>query len=155
MIHHCTIFKKDTGEIVQYSNFMCQDDIEQISRNFFGRLLFFGADTHDYVELPSNAETDYVAVMGEQVIVAQRPDLVVFVADDKTTIQAGGEDSTTLTGLPDPCQIIVDDPDPAVETQTYEVTGGGFIFAADDPGVYTIEVRRWPFLPWKVEITAL
>lgn len=155
MIHHCTIFKKDTGEIVQYSNFMCQDDIEQISRNFFGRLLFFDPDTHDYVELPSNVETDYVAVMGEQAIVARRPDLVVFVEDDKTTIRAGGKDSTTLTGLPDPCQIIVDDPDPAVETQTYEVTGGGFIFAADDPGVYTIEVRRWPFLPWKVEITAL
>ena len=155
MIHHCTIYRKDTGEIVQYSNFLCQDDIEQISRNFFGRLLFFGPDTHDYIEAQSNMETDYVAVLDERKIIAERPDLIVRIEDDKTTIRAGGEDSATLTGLPDPCQIIVDDPDPAVETQTYEVTGGGFIFAADDPGVYTIEVRRWPFLPWKVEITAL
>ena len=154
MIHHCTVYRKDTGEIVQYSNFMCGEDIEQISRNFFGRLQFFGATDHDYVEFPSDPETDYVAVMGEQVVIAQRPELIVFVEDDKLEIRAGGEDSTTLTGLPDPCQIIVDDPDPAVETQTYDVTGGGFIFEADDPGVYTIEVRRFPFLPFKIEITA-
>jgi hypothetical protein len=49
----------------------------------------------------------------------------------------------------------VDDSDPGVETQTFAVEGGGFVFSADDPGVYTVEVRRWPFVPFKVEFTAV
>jgi hypothetical protein len=73
---------------------------------------------------------------------------------NKTTLVADGVDSITLTGLPDPCQIIIDDPDPLVETTTTTVTGGGFVFVADDPGIYTVEVRRWPFVPFKIEFTA-
>lgn len=152
--HHCTIYRKDTGQIVQYSFFSCADDIEQIARNHYGRLMFFGAEDHDFIDAPSDPAKHYVVTLGEEKVIAERPDLVVFVEDDKTTIQAGGEDETTLTGLPDPCEIFLDDPDPTVETQRIEVTGGGFIFSADDPGVYTIEVRRWPFMPFAIEITA-
>lgn len=154
-MHHCTIYKKATGEIVQYSYFDCPDDIEFIAKNHYGRLLFFGVEEYDFVDAKSDPATQYVAILDGQQIVAERPDLVVFVENDKTTIQADGVDETTLTGLPDPCEIIIDDPDPTVETQRIEVAGGGFIFAAENPGVYTIEVIRFPFLPWKVEITAL
>jgi hypothetical protein len=28
------------------------------------------------------------------------------------------------------------------------------VFVADDPGVYTVEVRRWPFMPFRIEFTA-
>jgi hypothetical protein len=41
-----------------------------------------------------------------------------------------------------------------VETTVTTVSGGGFVFIADDPGVYSVEVSRWPFLPFLIEFTA-
>ena len=151
----CTVYRKDTGQIVQYSEFTCQEDDEFIRKNFEVRVAMWGEETHAYVEAESNRDLQYVAVIDGIPNVVDKPELIVFVENDKTTIQADGMDETTLTGLPDPCEIIIDDPDPTVETQRIEVTGGGFIFAAENPGLYTIEVIRFPFLSWKVEITAL
>lgn len=147
-----TLYRPSTGEIIT-------------------SLEIFGNPDEDYIQVEANCAnnapdcasvegygetgTHYVAVLGDRVIIADRPDLIVIVQDEKTTLQADGIDSITLTGLPNPCDIIIDDPDPDVETQTITVTGGGFIFTADDPGVYTVEVRRWPFMPFKIEFTAI
>lgn len=152
MINHCSVYRKDTGEIVQYSNFYCADDAEYIANNCLVKVMAFGSDDHSFVKEQSNRDTQYVQVIDGVAEVIDKPELVVAI--DKTEILADGEDFATLTDLPDPCEIIVDDPDPTVETTTTQVFGGGFEFAAETPGVYTLEVRRFPFLPWLVEITA-
>ena len=148
-----TVYRKETGEIVCSGMFSGGE--EWVEQTLEVSLFPWNDGNHAIFKVKSDKEIHYVATMDGQPILAERPDLVVFVENDKTTIQADGLDETTLTGLPDPCEIIIDDPDPTVETQRIEVTGGGFVFAAETPGVYTIEVIRFPFLPWKVEITAL
>ena len=150
--HYATVYKKETGEIVQVGGFSSEPDF--VEMNFAIKVDVYGGADHDVVDAPADPETHYVAVIDGVPTVVDKPELLVFVENDKTTIQADGVDETTLTGLPDPCEIIIDDPDPLVETQVIQVTGGGFIFTAEDPGVYSIEVVRFPFLPWIVEITA-
>lgn len=109
-------------------------------------------ESHALVEEDANPAMQYVQVLDSVAAVVDKPELVIEI--DRTEIVADGEDFVTLTGLPDPCEIIIDDPDPTVETTMTQVFGGGFEFAAATPGVYTIEVRRFPFLAWKAEITA-
>ena len=150
--HYTTVYRKATGEIVSTGYFACEEEMVDI--NFAIRIDQFGGSDHDVVDAPADPAIHYVAVLDGKAIVAGRPELIVATEDDKTTLQADGIDTITLTGLPDPCEIIVDDPDPGVETQSFIVDGGGFVFSVDDPGVYTIEVRRWPFLPFKIEFTA-
>jgi hypothetical protein len=145
-----TIYRTDTGEIVSSGGILLIAEFRdaQIS----AALAPWGSDNHDLLEVASDPNTQYVQVFNGVEIVVDKA--VLQVAVDKTAITADGEDFATLTGLPNPCEIIIDDPDPTVETTTTQVFGGGFEFAAATPGVYTIEVRRFPFLPWKVEITA-
>lgn len=145
------VYKVDTGEIVDSGYTSVADDAKQAMLD--ARLAPWGADTHAVLTEYGTAAGHYVGTLGGQPTVMDRPPLVVQV--DRTEIDAGGIDEAVLTGLPDPCEIIIDDPDPTVETTVAEVTGGGFIFAADSPGTYTVEVRRFPFLPFKVEIVAL
>jgi len=154
MIHHCTVYRVETGEIMSYSNFSLNDDPEAIARNYSVRVRTYGETGYGFVPIEANAETHYVVMMEETPVVAERPPLIVHTVDDRTTLVADGEDSIVLTGLPNPCEIIIDDPDPDVQTEVISVSGGGFVFMADDPGVYTVEVRRWPFLPFKIEFTA-
>jgi hypothetical protein len=145
-----SIYRTDTGEVVSTGSIVFLDEFRatQIS----AALAPWGDDIHALVETASDPATQYIQVLDGIAEAVDKPELVVDI--DKTEILADDEDFATLTGLPDPCEIIVDDPDPTVETTTTQVFGGGFEFAAATPGVYTIEVRRFPFLPLKVEITA-
>jgi hypothetical protein len=115
----------------------------------------WGSDSHALFEGEADLERHYIPILDGEPVKADRPELIVRTEDDKTTLLADGADTIVLTGLPDPCEIIIDDPDPDVETTAQTVNGGGFIFVADDPGVYSIEVRRWPFLPFLIELTAI
>lgn len=86
----------------------------------------------------------HMVVMDPEPRLEPRPSL----AFDKTSIVADGEDTATLTGLPDPCTVIVDD-------EAYEVTGGTLEIASDMPAVYRIEIEDpFPYLPFVAEITA-
>ena len=152
-VYYPTIYKKGTGEIVQTGMISCEPDF--IDMQFAARLDYYGGTTHDVVDAPADAAIHYVAVLDEQEIITERPELFVRSEGDKRTLQADGIDTIVLTGLPDPCEIIIDDPDPDVETAIHTVEGGGFVFIADDPGVYSVEVRRWPFLPFLIEFTAV
>lgn len=149
-----TVFKTATGEVVSSTRHTSDGD-ENFKALVIANILTTWGDGYGVAEGDANPTDEfYVQFLDETAIIVRKPDLIVHVEDDKTTIESGGEDYTTLTGLPDPCTIIIDDPDPGVATQEIEVTGGGFIFEADDPGVYTIEIRRFPFLPFRMEITA-
>lgn len=151
-VHFATIYRKDTGQIVETGGFTCEEDF--VEMNFAVRVNNWGGADYDSIDSDADSAIHYVIVLAGETIVTDRPSLLINIVDNKTTIAAGTGDSAIFTGLPDPCQIIIDDPDPMVETTIEEVTGGGFEFEAADPGVYTLEVRRFPFLPWKVEITA-
>jgi hypothetical protein len=145
-----TLYRTDTGEIVSTGGILLIAEFRdtQIS----AALAPWGSDSHALLEVASHPDTQYVQVLDGIDTVIDKPELAVMI--DKTEILADGDDAAILTGLPNPCVIILDDPDPTVETTMTEVFGGGFEFAAATPGVYTLEVRRFPFLPWHAEITA-
>jgi hypothetical protein len=144
-----TLYYASSGEIITSGIIGGSADMKdlQIAAN----IALFGDDCVA-MEVDSDPKTQYVQVLSETPTVVDRPNLQVGI--DKTSIIAGGDDYLTLTGLPDPCEIIIDAPDPTVETMITEVSGGGFEFEAATPGIYTIEVRRFPFLPLKIEVTA-
>lgn len=144
------IYAVDTGEIKSTGGIDFYEGFEELQ--MAAAAAPWGAETHAVAMGDGTPEGHYVATLDGVRVVAERSPLIVEV--DKTTLVADGIDSITLTGLPDPCDIVIDDPDPLVETSEETVTGGGFVFVADDPGVYTVEVRRWPFLPFKIEFTA-
>lgn len=145
------IYKADTGEVVSNVGITFVEEFREVQ---IASMLSPWGEGHVLVEAEGTPETHYVVTMGDRTVAAARPELVVSTVDDRTTLVADGVDSITLTGLPDPCEVIIDDPDPDVETTVTEVTGGGFVFVADDPGVYTVEVRRWPFMPFRIEFSA-
>lgn len=144
------IYRLSDGKIVSKGTVSATSDM--IDAQLAVNLGIWGADDHGIVASDADSERHFVGTLGGEPTVMDRPPLVVKI--DRTEIEAGGVDEAILTGLPDPCEVVIDDPDPTVETTVAEVTGGGFIFAADNPGTYTIEVRRFPFLPFKVEVTA-
>jgi hypothetical protein len=149
-IHHATIYKKSTGEIVEVGGFSCDEDF--VDMNFAVRVDAYGGAEHDVIDSPADPEVHYVYIVGETASVIERPPIPYQI--DKTTITADGVDFLTISGLHNPCDVIVDDPDPLVETSTITVTGGSFEFSAEDPGLYTIQISRFPFLPMTLEITA-
>ena len=146
------IYRKSTGEIISTGGVQFEDGHRDAQ---IAAALAPWGDDYAITEGVGNADLDYIAIIDEQAIVAERSPLIVYTEGNKVTLAADGEDSIVLTGLPNPCEIIIDDPDPDVETEIISVSGGGFVFMADDPGVYTVEVRRWPFLPFKIEFTAI
>jgi len=145
------LYRKSTGEIISTGGIQFESGHEDTQ--IAAAIAPWGDDV-GLVVGSGNKETHYVAIIDEQAVIADRPPLVVRTQDDRTTLAADGEDSIALTGLPNPCEIIIDAADPDVETEIISVAGGGFVFVADDPGVYTVEVRRWPFLPFRIEFTA-
>lgn len=145
------IFRKLTGEILSDGGIQFEEGHEE--SQIAAAVAPWGDDAA-LAKGVGRTGTHYVAILDGVPVVAERSPLIVSTQDDKTTLVADGEDSIVLTGLPDPCEIIIDDPDPDVETEVLSVPGGGFVFVADDPGVYTVEVRRWPFLPFRIEFTA-
>lgn len=151
-MNYCTIYNKSTGEIVHSSDFSCGDDSEQIELNYSARLNFYGVETHAVLRIPANGQVQYVAFSGDEVLLMDKPQIPFDI--DKTVITAGTGDFVTITGLHTPCEIVVDDPDPTVETIVHTVEGGTFEFEADTPGLYFIEISRFPFLPARLEISA-
>jgi hypothetical protein len=145
-----SIYDVRTGEIVATGGILLLPDFRD--QQIAAALAPWGDTSHALVEADSDPGTQYIQTLNGIATVVAKPELAVSI--DKFEILADGIDIATLTGLPDPCEIIIDDPDPTVETMTAEVSGGGFEFAAETPGVYTIEVRRFPFLPWSVQIVA-
>lgn len=152
MINHCTVYRVETGEIMGYSTFSVSDDPEEIEKNFSVRVRMYGETGYGYVAAESDPAIHYVAIQGDTPVVTER--LPVPYRIDRDTLTAGTGDYITITGLHNPCELVIDNPDPTVATWRATVSGGGFEFEAETAGLYTIEISRFPFLPATIEITA-
>src|SRR5688500_16062261 len=120
-IHYPTIYRIDTGEIVQTGMFDCDEDF--VEMNFAARVNYYGGGTHDFIDARADPESQYVITLPEGAIITPRPILRVRVS--KTTLVANGTDTITLSGFPNPCTIIKDYGEPEEESITVE--GGGFV----------------------------
>ncbi|MFV3131961.1 hypothetical protein [Niveispirillum sp. KHB5.9] len=76
--------------------------------------------------------------------ITPRPILPQF---DKTSILADGTDIATLSGLPDPCTVLVNG-------EEHTITGGTLELDADYPGTWRVEIRHFPYRDFVQEITA-
>lgn len=63
-------------------------------------------------------------------------------------IQADGEDTAIITGIPEGVSVSIDD-------EPYEVSGGSLEFTTGDPGTFRIAIDAWPLMPFEAEVTAL
>ncbi len=145
-------FANATGEIRAVSYHSCEEShkpgVLDLARTHWGDS-FTVLETGGTIEPQQN----YVVMLDSGPVILDRPDLPYAV--DKTVILADGEDAATISGLSDPSDVVIDDPDPMSETITATVTGGSFEFSADVPGLYTIQIARFPFLPLTLEIIAV
>lgn len=149
-IFSVTVYLKDTGEVRACTHHSCEQDFkETVIENIHNA---WGVSEHGVIDSESLPEKHYVGVVGGKPIVIDRPPIPYVI--DKTTLVAGTGDFVTITGLHNPCTIVVDDPDPTVETATHVVTDGGFEFEPETPGVYIIEISKFPFLSATITITA-
>ncbi|WP_342234660.1 hypothetical protein [Inquilinus sp. OTU3971] len=76
--------------------------------------------------------------------VEARPSLPEF---DQTEIAADDTDVATISGLPDPCTVIVDGVAHAIE-------GGSLALSSPMPATYVVEIKHWPYKEARYEIVA-
>lgn len=150
-IFSATVFLKDTGEIVSCTKHSCEADFKPTVLS--NTLKAWGVEDHDLIDSDSQPDKHYVGIVGGELTIIDRPQIPYVI--DKTSLVIGSGDYVTITGLHNPCTIVIDDPDPTVETVTHVVTGGGFEFEPETVGIYTIEINKFPFLPATITITAL
>jgi hypothetical protein len=144
------VYRIDSGLVVSAGGISGGTDM--LDAQLAANLAVWGGEEHAIIDRAADPDLHYVGTLAGRLAVLDRPAMQVQVS--KAAVEAGGVDESVLTGLPDPCTIVIDAPDPLVETTVQEVEGGGFVFAAADPGTYVVEVRHFPFLPYRVEITA-
>lgn len=87
---------------------------------------------------PDDDQTQYI-VNGE---FATRPEVSI----SKTEIVADGVDVAVID-LGEPFVVVVNG-------ETYEIEDGSLEFSTDMPGVYTLEIDHFPYMPFKQEVTA-
>lgn len=144
------IYRKETGEIVTDGGGI--DFHDPIADIQIAAALAPWGDDYGLFEAVGLQDDHYVVMMDETPVVVERPPIPYQI--DSTTVPAGDGSYVTITGLHNPCELVIDNPDPTVETWRVTVEDGGFEFECDTPGVYTIDISRFPFLPARIEITA-
>lgn len=71
----------------------------------------------------------------------------------KTQITSDGIDSTTISGLPDPCTVSISGP---VSVAPTSVTGGSITITCNAPGAITVSVEADPtYVSWSTTINAV
>lgn len=93
------------------------------------------------VSREANPETEYI---GSHNKLTPRP---TFDRADKTRIAANGTDATTINNLPTGTVVTIDE-------TSWTVDDGIFVFRTNTPATYHVQVRRWPYQDYDVEITA-
>lgn len=145
------VFKKTTGEIACQSLITLDLNEDDAAKQIEALIAPWGTD-YAAVKGETDPSLSYVIFVGGEHRVVPRPTIPYSI--DKTTLIANGSDFVTITNLHNPCTVVLDDPDPVTETTSHIVTNGGFEFAADVPGLYTIQISQFPFLPMTLEILA-
>lgn len=153
MITDIIIYQIDTGEIKAPGGIQFEPEADIRQSQILSALRPWGEQTHALLIGAGSSDLHYVGLLGEQPVLLDRPPIPYQIS--KTSLTVDGEDFLTISGLHDPCNVVIDDPDPLVETISETVTGGSFEFAAETPGVYTIQITKFPFLPLTLEITAV
>jgi hypothetical protein len=92
---------------------------------------------YDIVEGLGADDTHYIDISVTPVTIETKTDLSADF--DKLTVTANGTDTATLSTLPNPCTVYVD------EVATI-VTDGSFEFTADAVGTYSIRVSEVSYI---------
>lgn len=100
------------------------------------------------------------ALDGEQVIAEMANQLTDFIQNgtvtakpaiaariDKTTLQSGGVDVATISGLPQPCTV-------HIESSSNTVTDGVAQISVNAPGDYSVRISALNYLDWTVSLHA-
>ena len=115
----------ETGQIIEYGSLSPYTFLHRIDPAYVYDPVGVAPATH-YVA----PATHYVA----DGVVRERPAMV---------LQRQGQ---TLSGLPDPCSITIND-------QSYTVTGGQVELDFPQPGQYHIQLSAWPWQTVQLDIT--
>lgn len=62
--------------------------------------------------------------------------------------KADGVDSITLSGLPNPCVVMVDD-------EEYTITDGQLVLDSEVPAQYHLRINHWPYKDWYRVVEAI
>lgn len=130
------IYDPATGKVVYTCNSRTPEDVEKVMDHFPGKENFIGECSVDH----------YIDINETPVVAVER---AALVADfDTLSVVGDGVDAATLSDLPEPCTINVDD-------TPHVVTDGTFIFTADTQGNYTITVNEVAYLSkeWVINVT--
>lgn len=145
------IYHIGTGEIVSTGGIQFLDEFKE--QQVSAAVAPWGAADHALIEAEAMTNSHYVITLDGSPILADRPPIPYRI--DKAAVVVGTEDFATISGLHDPCEVVIDDPDPLVETMTVTVTGGSFEFSAETVGIYTIQIKKFPFLDLSLEIAVV
>jgi hypothetical protein len=107
---------------------------------------YYEADGETLFQGEGSGFTDYIDLTRSPPAITPRP--VMQIAQDKTTIAAGGGDTMTLHGLPVPCRV-------RIGSAVYEVPDGVLEWATPMPATYHIKVEAFPHLDWEGEVIAV
>lgn len=88
----------------------------------------------------------FIDITNSRPIAKSRP--MQSTRQDKKTITPNGEDVVTLSGLPVPCCVMVDE-------NEYKVDDGLFEWGTRRAGEYALRVVAFPFLDWEGAVTAV
>lgn len=119
-----------------------------------GRILRWGSSSPQSVDVQAQedelvflgtgeTDTHYVNVITGEVL--DRPTMVVSVSS--TSIPANGVSEAVISGLPNTTTA-------SVTGNEVTVTDGTLEFSVDLQGVYTIDLKSWPYKDTAVEVTA-
>lgn len=77
--------------------------------------------------------------------IALRPALQLHLS--RTEIKADGKRLATITGLPRPCDVLI-------EGVLHTIADGRLDLVSDMPADYEIRIDQWPYLPWSATVSA-
>lgn len=127
-----TIYNNSTGEILRYGVCPISDFDSQITSPSEAIIEGTYNDVVNYIDIVTNTP-------------AIKADLPAYI--DKVTMSANGIDVVTISSLPNPSIVIL-------ENIFHEVTDGTFEFTVDTAGEYRITCKAFPYLDKEFIINA-
>ncbi len=110
---------------------------------------------HYFTEI-TNPDEEIINYYIDSGVLTERPEWT-FSTWSKTTIDADGVDSATITGLLNPSIISIDVIEGVgiIATDDIEVTDGSFTLKSNQPGTFSITINHFPYKPFTTIIEAV